>query len=127
MSKDSESISKFYQDFSKDLRWTSRSYAVELAGFVKILYLITGIFIIVTVYLIYQLLSTRPRHRLKKTKPSRKSIVLLSSPIFLDGHQQVMSFMVVLIEACNYRVHPYVKVISQFADNFFLPESGISK
>lgn len=99
LSKDSESISKFYQDFSKDLRWTSRSYALELAGFVKILYLITGIFIIVTVYLIYQLLSTRPKHRVKKTKPSPKSIVLLSSPIFLDGHQQVIAFMMLFMEA----------------------------
>ncbi|XP_028415687.1 LOW QUALITY PROTEIN: sterol regulatory element-binding protein cleavage-activating protein-like [Dendronephthya gigantea] len=89
LSRDSENISKFYQDISKDLRWTSHSYAVELAGFVKILYLITAIFMIVLVYLIYQLLSTRPRyHKVKKFKPNAKSIMLLTSPIFLDGHQQ---------------------------------------
>ena len=58
---------------------------MELAGFVKILYLITGIFIIVTVYLIYQLLSTRPQEKLKfKRSPDL---------IFLDGHQQVIALM----------------------------------
>ncbi|CAB4021785.1 sterol regulatory element-binding cleavage-activating -like, partial [Paramuricea clavata] len=89
VSHDNESISKYYQDFSKDLRRTSLNYAVELAGFVKILYLITGIFIIVTVYLIYQLLSTRPRPpNFRKFKPNPKSIVLLTYPIFLDGHRK---------------------------------------
>lgn len=84
-SHDSENISKFYQDIRKDLRLTSHSYAVELVGFVKILYLITAIFIIVLVYLIYQLLSTRPRHKVKN------SVMLLTSPKFLDGHQQVIA------------------------------------
>jgi hypothetical protein len=81
---------KFYQEFSKDLRRTSQSYAVELAGFVKILYLITGIFIIVTVYLIYQLLSNP-----KKRKP-------IPNVIFLDGHQQVF-LHALMPNFCAYR------------------------
>lgn len=82
---DTESISKFYQDFSKELRWASRSDALELAVFVKIIYLITGMFIIVTVYLIYHLLSKR-----KKFKPNRLEFIqLLAPPIFLNGHEKV--------------------------------------
>lgn len=101
VSHDNESISKYYQDFSKDLRRTSLNYAVELAGFVKILYLITGIFIIVTVYLIYQLLSARPRPpKFRKFKPNPKSIVLLTYPIFLDGHRKVIAFMLIFIMIC---------------------------
>lgn len=82
-----DNLSKFYEDFSKDFRRSSRDHAVELAGLVKIVYLITAIVVIISVYLIYQLLSTRPRHKLRKMKP--KSVMLLTSPIILDGHRQV--------------------------------------
>ena len=86
-----QNVSEFYEDFSKDSRWTSRSYAVkfELVDFVKVLYLFTGIFVIVS-YLVYSLFTALLRHRKRRrVKDKIKTVVPVTSPIFLDGHEQV--------------------------------------
>ena len=87
----SESVSEFYQDYSKDSRWTASSYAVkfELVDFVKVLYIFTGIFITVAMYLIYVLFTALPQKRRRKHKTNKKTIVPAAYPVFLDGHEQV--------------------------------------
>lgn len=88
----SESVSEFYQNFSKDSRWTSRSYAVmfELDDFVKVMYLFTGIFITTAIYLVYLMFTALPRRerRRQEVKDKVKAVVPVTSPIFLDGHEQ---------------------------------------
>ena len=91
MSPVSDSVSKFYKDFKESSPWTARSYTVkfELVDFVKVLYIFTGIFISVAIYMIYALLTTLPKRRRKKRQ---KAIVPKTSPVILDGHRQVMHY-----------------------------------